>query len=292
MKNIEKKIDMFIKRIEKYGIYTKNGFCVSPVAIESIVANEIWGKEMTFSDMMKIIENYSVKVDSEQIKEYLEKRKKEEHPKLDELIENKETRSEIFSEWSTSDIITATFEFTDRLKASKYYFDPRILDILEFCKIYIEILKEKSLKLLEITEDLKLASIYPYKISDDLQNSLNEYDIKTDDEACVCYEDLIRLITPLIQNIEDLKETEEYINNLDTYLYSKDTICNKFSEINHYPRRELQIKDLSFDNARGYIPLSYDQRTNLSQQNLVETVEETTQTGAVSNETPKQMKLV
>lgn len=156
--------------------------------------------------------------------------------------------------------------FVDMLKASKYTFNG---DTLEYFNIYVDILREKSLKLLnaiDILDGLKKGNLD--KDSD--VSILSELDIKIENE-CILYSDVLRLVNPIVENIFDLKKYVEMSNDVNTYLHfsvNKDRIClqgGNFYEL--FPSRKLQVTDIEFDGSiRGYVPLTENQKKKMYEQ--------------------------
>lgn len=145
---------------------------------------------------------------------------------------------------------------------------------LECFKKYIDILKEKSLSLFEIVN--KIQNIALGKINDEgeinkIISLLSEYDIKILENGNIYYQDLIRLLTPLVENVLELKEKVDSVNSLETYLsfkISKHSLYKDgFTEDDIYPKRALQVKAYEFD-TKWYIRLSHKQREALNKENL------------------------
>lgn len=175
------------------------------------------------------------------------------------------------TEWTEEGIQNASQQFVDELTAIKYQYDSYAL---EYFKKYIDILKEKSLSLFEIVN--KIQNIALGKINDEgeinkIISLLSEYDIKILENGNIYYQDLIRLLTPLVENVLELKEKVDSANSLETYLsfkISKHSLYKDgFTEDDIYPKRALQVKAYEFD-TKGYIRLSHKQREALNKENL------------------------
>lgn len=103
-----------------------------------------------------------------------------------------------------------------------------------------------------------------------IQNLITELDIQLDENGNISKEDIIRLITPTVYNIEKLNEKVAKANDLSTYLtfkMSKNSLHKYgWSEGEIYPSSSIQIKNLYYDHVRGNVPLSSNQKSELEQE--------------------------
>lgn len=103
-----------------------------------------------------------------------------------------------------------------------------------------------------------------------IQDLITELDIQLDANGNISKEDIIRLITPTVYNIESLNKKVSKANDLSTYLtfkMSKHSLYKDgWSEEEIYPSSLLQIKNLY--NDHGFVPLSSKQKTELDQTQL------------------------
>lgn len=209
----------------------------------------------SFNDLKKDLKNIQITITQEDIKKYLEQKFKEENPELKQRIENKKTRKKkSLLELTSEDIDNLSKDLTDQLLASKYDFDPYTLNYL---KKYSEIVRNKSLALLDIIE---LLSCY---------GSIVEYDIilKNDKISKI---DIERIIKPTLENIDAFYEKVNQANTLDTYLSLSITnhslMRHGITESEIYPVKQLQIKDLYYNGTKGTIPFSEKQKEELSEE--------------------------
>lgn len=223
--------------------------------LENILGNK-------FNDITDAVNSAQVVVTKEQITEFLEKRFEEDDLELKKRIESpKHKRSGDITKWTDEDIEAYSQEFADGISASRYYFEPYTL---EYFNKYSNIVRNKALSLLNIIE--KIGN----RDSISIQDSIIELDIQLDENGNISKEDIIRLITPTVDNIEKLYEKVSKANDLSTYLtfkMSKHSLHrNGVFESEIYPSSSLQMKDLYNDCVRGNVPLSGAQRTELEQE--------------------------
>lgn len=275
MEKIDIKIDEFVDLLNNYAIYGENGYYIEPLVMTKIIVDNLQ-LSMSYNSIIEYIKDAKVNVTEEQIKEYLDKKFELENPELKRKFATRKSRTKNICEWTQVEIEVATEEFVDELRASKYSFDSYTL---EYFRKYIDILKEKGLKLFYLVDKIQEHKLHGWHFNceqenewDEIEKQLIDYDIKLNADGNIYYQDLIRLLTPLIQNVLQLKEMLEKANNLETYLdfsVSKHSLYRDgFDESEIYPRRSLQVKDIFFDNKKGYIPLSEKQRAKLREENL------------------------
>ena len=274
-KKINIKIDEFVDLLNNYAIYGENGYYIDPLVMTKIIVDKLH-LSMSYDNIIEYIKNAKIDVTENQIKQYLDERFEIENPELKQKLANQKYGNKNILEWTKNEIEDKTESFVDELRASKYSFDSYTLEY--FIK-YIDILKEKSLRLFYLVDKIKEHKIDGWHFDceqqvewDEIEEQLIDYDIKINEDGNIYYQDLIRLLTPLIQNVLDLKDMMEKANNLETYLYSSVSkhllYRDGFTESEIYPKRSLQVKDILFDNIRGYIPLSEEQREKLRKENL------------------------
>lgn len=103
-------------------------------------------------------------------------------------------------------------ECGDWLKSFKYRFEPFTL---EYYIRYVEIVKDKSISILNIIEKISNNQ------HNDIESLLNDLDISLDELGNISRKDIIRLASPLILNYNVLIEKTSEGNNLSTYLERK-----------------------------------------------------------------------
>lgn len=270
MKKIDIKIDKFVDLLNRYAIYGEDGYYIDSLVMTSIIPEEL-NLSMSINEVIDYIKNADVQLTEQEIKNYLREKFKQDDSELYMRQKNRKRLNGDPTKWTEEDIQNASQQFVDDLAVIKYQYDPYTL---EYFKKYIDILKEKSLSLFEIVN--KIQNIALGKINDEdeinkIISLLSEYDIKILENGNIYYQDLIRLLTPLVENVIELKEKVESANSLETYLsfkISKHSLYKDgFTEDDIYPKRALQVKAYEFD-TKGYIRLSHKQREVLQKENL------------------------
>lgn len=218
------------------------------------ILEEILGK--SFNEIKEDINNKRVTVTSEQIESYLEQRFIEEDPELKKRIDSpKNKKSGNVGEWSKKDIEDYSQEFADELVASRYRFVPYTL---EYFTRYTDIVRKKINILLNIVSGLANKKIEP------IEELINDLDIKISTDGKVSKEDIIRLIIPIVANINMLEEKVEKANDLSTYLTfkeSKDSLYRDgWSESEIYPMSSLQTQSDMNDWRDDNVKLSDNQK--------------------------------
>lgn len=206
----------------------------------------------SFNELKNDLKNMKITITQEDIKKYLEQKFKEENPELKQRMEAKKTRKKkSILELTPEDIDNLSKDLSDQLLASKYNFDPYTLNYL---KKYSEIVRSKSLALLDIIE---LLSCY---------GSVIEYDIILKDDK-ISKIDIERIIKPTLENIDAFYEKINQANTLETYLslsVSEHSLMRHgITESEIYPVKQLQIKDLYYSGIKGNIPFSEKQKQEL-----------------------------
>ncbi len=208
------------------------------------------------------VNDKKVVVTKEEIESYLEQKFIEEDPELKRRIENPKPRSNNIKLGMTEqDIEDLSQRFIDNISSARYCFEPYTL---EYFNKYTNILKNKINLLLNIIEKISNKDSYT------ILETLNDLDIKLDNNGNILKSDIIRLIKPTIYNINDLDEKLAYANDLSTYLTFKmskhSLLKHDLSEGEIYPKKSLQIKDLYYGDLKGYVSLSEGQRKTLKEE--------------------------
>lgn len=198
-----------------------------------------------YKKLKKYIENISIKITNDDIKNYLTEKRN-----IDE------SRSEIINRYNPV------------LIKQNCSLNPFAFHYYKKC---INILKEKINKLLYIIDNIDNMFYEKLSYNKELEfnNYLLQFDIILDKEnKLIKRKDAIRIITPILENIDMLKEIEEKANNLDSYigfrLSDKSSIKYGLNENGIYPDIKLQNKNISYfisvNSEYGYIPLSDNQK--------------------------------
>jgi len=223
--------------------------------LENILGNK-------FEVIKSKINDTQITVTKEQITDFLEKKFEEEDPELKRRIENpKHKRTNNLIKLTDKNIEDSVQAFIDEISVSRYYFEPYTL---QYFNKYTSIVRDKILLLLNIIEQIGNRNSMPIK------DLIAELDIRLDENGNISKEDIIRLITPVVYNIEILEEKVSEANDLSTYLnfkMSKDSLYKDgLSEGEIYPSTSLQIKSSFYGHVKGNVPLSSTQRDELKQE--------------------------
>lgn len=224
------------------------------------ILEDILGKDLC--TIKSDIEELKITIDRKQIEDFLDKTFEEEEPEVKARLENPKPRKPLsdkieFNNLSTEDIEESSQRFGDELTAARYGFDPYTLD---YFHNYSNIVRNKAKKILDIIEKIVNKDF-------SIVDILTELDIQLDENGNISKEDIIRLISPFINNYNLLVEKINTANNLETYLtfkLSKHSVYrNGCSEGELYPSSSIQVKNLYYDYLPGNIPMSETQRNIL-----------------------------
>lgn len=297
MEKIEIKVNEFVNLLENYALYGERGYYVDPLMMNKIIVDKAH-LSMSMDELVNFTRNAKVTVSEEEIKSYLEERFKTDDADLKQRIENRKPRSKNIGEWTDEDIKNSAQEFMDQISASKYFYDE---DTFQYFEISIGILRLKTLHFFDLVEKIIDYRLHGFSYDEEqvqewkkVLDELNDYDIKLLENGFIYYEDLIRLLTPLIQNLWNLKEMVDAANHLETYLTF--TISTHFlqkdgfSENDLYPRKALQVKALDYDGIEGYIPLSEKQKMEIRQKDRDDFRAWLDRTSLEDDDTPKILK--
>lgn len=242
--------------LENYFENNENKYYESKILIT--ILEDILGKDI---DTIKAeLDELKITIDAEQIVEYLNNKFEEEEPEVKARLENPKPRKPLsdkieFNKISIEDIEESSQRFADELTAARYRFDSYALN---YFNKYSNIVRNKAKKILDIIE--KIAN----KDYSTIADLIIEYDIVLDENGNISKEDIIRLIPPFVHNYSSLIEKVNAANNLETYLtfkLSKHSLYRGgWSEGELYPTASIQSKSLYYDNLKGNIPLSKNQK--------------------------------
>lgn len=249
-------ISKYIDLEKRRTIYGENGDFVSTFLFTTILVNELGIG--SYNEIKKFCKNAQINLTDEEIKKYLNQK----------FIKNDlELKCRLAQ--------LPVQKTHDRLAALKYSYDSYTLF---YFKTYVTILKDKIEELFEMIDTMQeiaaaavvLRTYEDRKKLKKLNEQLVEYDIHINENNEIYFEDLLRIIKPLIYNIQLLKEMVEKGNNLETYFIFKlslDSIHRSgLEEKDYYPVKELQIKNLDLNEYEGYIPLSDEQKRKLKEE--------------------------
>lgn len=203
-----------------------------------------------------------IDITSEEIVKYLNNKFEEEEPEVKARLEKPKPRKPLnnkieLNKISIEDIEKSSQHFADELTASRYGFDSYTL---EYFHKYSNIVRNKAIKILSIIEKI-------VNKDSTVNDLLTELDIQLDENGNITKEDIIRLISPFINNYNLLVEKINTANNLETYLtfkISKHSVYrNGCSEGELYPTSSIQVKNLYYDYLPGNIPMSESQKNVL-----------------------------
>lgn len=252
--------------LEKYFDGTDNKYYDSNFLIS--ILEQILGKNL--SEIIDDVNNAQISVTSDEIVKFLEEKFQEEEPELKKRIENPKPRKELSSgpiQFTLDNLLTpeeieeSSQAFVDGLSAQRYYFEPYTL---EYFNRYTTIVRNKALQLLNIVEQIGTRQ------SIAIQGLLTELDIQLDENGNIMKEDIIRLISPTIQNITELNEKVSKANDLSTYLtfkLSKHSLYRDgWSEGEIYPTKSIFVRSIDCGDRDGNVPISGRQKQELREE--------------------------
>lgn len=234
MEKINLETDIFNKDSYIEGIY------VDPIVIPKILIEKLHLAE-SYKDLKNKVESSSIALSIDDINSYFKRLNCKE--KI--LLDNQE---------EIDALIRSDF---------KSCYDYKEIS-LKYFQTYVDILKRRTLKILYLIEKIICyKNVGVLKLED--MDMLNELDIKIDKKRNIYYHDMMRLLSALCENINDLFDMVIRSNDITSYLTDNLTITErkKIVEGNLFPSFELQIKDLNVDD-RGFIALSINQVKQLS----------------------------
>lgn len=243
--------------IDKY--FSDNKECYNSKYLKKVL-EKIYGK--SFIEIRTDVNNKRVEVTPEQIEEYLEQKFIEEDPELKKRLESpKPKRSSNVCEWTEKEIKESARRFADELASGRYYFEPYTL---EYFNRYTEIVRDKINTLLNIVHGLANKDV------DSIKELIDDLDIRMTANGDLTKDDMIRIIVPIIANINVLEEKIEKANDLSTYLTFKmsqhSLLRDGWSESEVYPMRALQTKSDMNDFKSVNVKLSDRQKKILKKE--------------------------
>ena len=237
-------------------IAKEDGCYIDPAVFPKILIGQL-GWNLSLQDLASYILGLKMTITEEEINAYLDEKLERENKELKNRFE-KRKNGEKMKEKDERSILDI---WLDEEEISKYILKPYIL---KSSRIYIDILKEKCLKLLYFVDTLEKVSITKKEGKDlgalktkwqRVSFELNRYGIEMDENSWLHEQSFIRLMDPLIFNIKTLVSFVERANDKETYYHSD----VKKEEIPPLPDEKLQREDLTFSHP-GYIALSEAQK--------------------------------
>lgn len=238
--------------MDKYATVGLGKF-VAPSVLISLLEDLM---NMSIDELKKIVNEAEVNVTEDEIKKYLSDVFSKENPELKSRIEKRskqEKRPVNLIKLTAEDIKNSAENFIDELNSYKYTFKPYTL---EYFKKYISIVKRKSQLLLHLIEKIGKKQFF------EVQEEIQILDIQLDEKGNIFCGDIIRLIKPTKYNIDDLKEKVSIANDLQTYSSDRLYKYNTSS----FPELALQSNNLYNDGIKGNVPLSKNQRDEISEE--------------------------
>ena len=236
-----------------FEVFFDNKKYYDPSIILSILS-DIVGKE--YSDIRDEIINSDVLVTDKDIINFLNQQFLDYNPDVMIRVNDGDLKhsnsDKMFGEEQLSYLKRHSSCLEDYLIVRKYTFEPYSL---EYFKTYISIVKTKLLCLLDNC----------FFVSRGCPNFdfLDDLDIKLNSRGFISKEDIIRLIRPILYNLNDLRNKVLEANNLSTYLSFKmsrfSLYKNDLSFDDVYPSSSFQVNNL-LCSEDGYVALSSDQR--------------------------------
>lgn len=222
----------------------KDNNYVNPVNIKKILSDR---SKINYDNLVQYILNIRVNLSIDEIKNYLDNRFEIENKFLKDKINNYNYKY-------------SGEKYIDLYNARKYIFD----DVTyKYFVNYIDILKNKIFKLLQIIEWLIINKNGNLDNNKNLLNILNDLDIILVNNN-IHVNDIDRLIIPIIDNFNKLMELNYLANNLDTYfdyyVNSDYLLRNQIDFDCLFPNKDLQIIYGRYGDYKGYVPWSTRQK--------------------------------
>ena len=244
----------------------ERGYYVKPQIIIHILMDEL-NLDLTYEELENFFENAQININEEEIKEYLKEKQEKENHNLYEEYEKVKPSLKSLLEWQDEPDLRLKKALELESKINKYTYDAYTY---KYYDIMITRLKNKCMKF-AILIDYLVNSRYSKMNEEQLKifvHKMEQFDIDVN-EFGIHYNDVLRIIEPLLYNITKLKEYFEEANKLETYETEKKSILlheiQKSGNLENslYPTSEIQIQDISYDGVLGLIPFTKRQREKL-----------------------------
>lgn len=203
--------------------------------------------ELKLSNVGEFVNNASITITEDEIKDFLSKKMDEEQPGLKQRLEEKmKTGSQITltddEEGFEKKMKASSEKMKDMATAYSYYFEPYSL---QYFKTYTSILKEKCQTLLSVLDDIDKCE--SGKLTKEAEQRFLDLDFHINSAGNIYFKDAERLAGAIIYNVRDLRKKIEAGNNLETYLIFKESrhriMKDDIWERDLYPNKKIQIKD-------------------------------------------------
>lgn len=244
----------------------ERGYYVKPQIIIHILMDEL-NLDLTYEELENFFENAQININEEEIKEYLKEKQEKENHNLYEEYEKVKPSLKSLLEWQNEPDLRLKKALELESKINKYTYDAYTY---KYYDIMITRLKNKCMKF-AILIDYLVNSRYSKMNEEQLKifvHKMEQFDIDVN-EFGIHYNDVLRIIEPLLYNITKLKEYFEEANKLETYETEKKSILlheiQKSGNLENslYPTSEIQIQDIAYDGVLGLIPFTKRQREKL-----------------------------
>lgn len=244
----------------------ERGYYVKPQIIIHILMDEL-NLDLTYEELENFFENAQININEEEIKEYLKEKQEKENHNLYEEYEKVKPSLKSLLEWQDEPDLRLKKALELESKINKYTYDAYTY---KYYDIMITRLKNKCMKF-AILIDYLVNSRYSKMNEEQLKifvHKMEQFDIDVN-EFGIHYNDVLRIIEPLLYNITKLKEYFEEANKLETYETEKKSILlheiQKSGNLENslYPTSEIQIQDIAYDGVLGLIPFTKRQREKL-----------------------------
>ena len=244
----------------------ERGYYVKPQIIIHILMDEL-NLDLTYEELENFFENAQININEEEIKEYLKEKQEKENHNLYEEYEKVKPSLKSLLEWQDEPDLRLKKALELESKINRYRYDAYTY---KYYNIMITRLKNKCMKF-AILIDYLVNSRYSKMNEEQLKifvHKMEQFDIDVN-EFGIHYNDVLRIIEPLLYNITKLKEYFEEANKLETYETEKKSILlheiQKSGNLENslYPTSEIQIQDISYDGVLGLIPFTKRQREKL-----------------------------
>ena len=244
----------------------EKGYYVNPNIIIHILVSELH-MGLSYIELQDFLENAQINFTEEEIKNYLKLKQEKEEPYLYEEYEKVKPTFKSLIEWQDEPDIRFKRAMELESKINKYTYDEYTY---KYYNIMIKRLKTRCMKFVKLISDLTKTR-YIKLTEEQLKlfiNKMEQFDIDVN-EYGIHYNDVLRIVEPMIHNVKELKKHFDEANNLETYELEKKSLLlyevQKSGNLENtlYPIDKIQVQDIIFDGILGLIPFTDRQREKL-----------------------------
>ncbi len=236
---------------------------LDPSIIEVIVADCL-ELNISFKDIYELVKTSQITTTSKELEQQLKQKMNIERPGLEEAFKYYQKLQHVI------DDLTNRINYETKLhylilqqELKKYLFNS---ELFKYYQTYIATLKEKCLSLFKLYNSLYEIS-RGEKVKRDIIEQINRFDFHFNNERNLYDEDVIRLASTMVYNINDLIEKLSQAQNTDSYIcynFTEKDLCN--NGLSPYPTLEIQRLDEFCDNPQ-YLPYTKKQQKYMMKKN-------------------------